>query len=264
MDEQPSADGHSYFPGDNRLEGILEWPEARGGSGGSPGPASTAPTGGVVIAHPHPLYGGSMVQPVVYRVAQACRQHGMATLRFNFRGVGRSEGSYSGTAEYRDVEAAALYLRGRLAGAAGGPGSGGRRGLEAGGEGAPVALAGYSFGSVMVAMAAAETQGVVGLALVAFVMDWEEMPPEAIERLSGFAGSVLAVCGERDELAPPGEVERLLSRLGLNYGLSVVQGADHFFAGKQRGVGERVAGFLEGVFARQGIPAVGRTSDLPG
>ena len=57
------------------------------GEGGSPA------SGGVVIAHPHPLYGGTMAQPVVYRVARACRERGLASLRFNFRGVGTERGA---------------------------------------------------------------------------------------------------------------------------------------------------------------------------
>ncbi len=71
------------FSGDDRLEGILEWPGPEG---------DARVTAGVVVAHPHPLYGGTMAQPVVYRIAQACRQQGFASLRFNFRGVGREWG----------------------------------------------------------------------------------------------------------------------------------------------------------------------------
>ncbi len=178
-----------------------------------------------------------MAQPVVYRVAQACRDRGMATLRFNFRGVGGSRGTYSGTEEYRDVEAAAAYLRGQLPGLAGEQVPGAKE--------LPMALAGYSFGSVMAAMAATGAVPVQALALVAFVVAWEEMPALALERLAGFRGPVLAVCGDRDDLAPPREVERVLAGLGLDFSLSVVEGADHFFENRQRQVGERVAAFLD-------------------
>jgi len=240
MTEPPAAGGHAFFSGDDRLEGILEWPEMSGEFGGPGGRASGPPAGGVVIAHPHSLYGGTMAQPVVYRVAQACREHGVATLRFNFRGVGGSAGTYSGVEEYRDVEAAAAYLRGQLAGWAGE--------LAPGVKELPMALAGYSFGSVMAAMAAAGAAPVRALALVAFVAAWEDMPTQAFERLAGFRGPVLAVCGDRDDLAPPQEVERALVKLGLDFHLSVVDGADHFFEGRQRDVGERVAAFLDAAF----------------
>ena len=103
--------------------GDLEWPRgrSRGGLGVDADPAQRCRSrygpvaGGVVVAHPHPLHGGTMAQPVVYRIARACREQRLATLRFNFRGVGGSAGTFSGTEEYRDVEAAAAFLRGRLA-----------------------------------------------------------------------------------------------------------------------------------------------------
>lgn len=240
MKGQSAAGDHLLFWGDDRLEGILERPDTTEGLGRSGGPASGAVVGGVVVAHPHPLYGGTMAQPVVYRVAQACREHRMATLRFNFRGVGRSRGTYSGSEEYRDVEAAAAYLRGQLVGSAEGPEPGGKEPL--------VALAGYSFGSVMAAMAAVGAVPVQALALVAFVVAWEEMPSNVTEGLAGFQGPVLAVCGDRDDLAPPQEVERVLAELKLDFSLSVVRGADHFFEGNQGEVGVRVAAFLGTAF----------------
>ncbi|MDZ7698565.1 MAG: alpha/beta hydrolase [Deltaproteobacteria bacterium] len=67
--------------------------------------------GAVVITHPHPLYGGEMHNGVVDAVVRACRQKGLATLRFNFRGVGQSQGHYDeGIGEQDDVRAAVSYL----------------------------------------------------------------------------------------------------------------------------------------------------------
>lgn len=211
------------FPADYPLEGLFEEPEE-----------GTA-WGGVVVAHPHPLHGATMDQPVVYRTAQSCRKRGLATLRFNFRAVGRSEGSYSGFDEYRDVEAAAAYLLERLD--TGDDGRGVARPVR------PLAIAGYSFGSIMAAMAAAATASVQALALIAFVVTWEDSAT-VFERLAAFPGPVLALCGENDEIAPPEDVERVLKELDLDFSLSVVPGADHFFGGSQREVGERVAVFL--------------------
>jgi uncharacterized protein len=239
-----------FFPGDDRLEGILEWPQEAAPAPAHPeadGPAAQRaedrsftgrrPAGGVVVAHPHPLYGGTMAQPVVYRVAQACRQRGLATLRFNFRGVGQSKGHYSGIEEYRDVEAAAAYLRGRLAEAGGG--------REAAGRPLPLALAGYSFGSVMAALAAASgTVPVQALALVALVLRWEEWEPALLHDLARFRNPVLAVCGELDDLAPPEVVEDALRKLELDFRMAVIPGAGHMFEHQQREVAERVAAFL--------------------
>jgi uncharacterized protein len=189
------------------------------------------------VAHPHPLHGATMAQPVVYRTAQACRARGMATLRFNFRGVGESGGTYSGFDEYRDVEAAARFLRGRLDALDGEP-----RTIP---RDRPLALAGYSFGSIMAAMAVAGQVPVRALALIAFVVSWEDMLPDVLQRLATFSGPVLAVCGEGDEIAPPETVERVLRELKLDFSLSIVEGADHFFGGLHREVGERVAAFLD-------------------
>src|SRR5660397_219476 len=92
--------------GEYALEGMLEFPAGD-------------VAGGVVISHPHPSYGRTMVNPVVHHMARGCQAQNLATLRFNFRGVGNSEGSYSHSREYRDVSAAARFLRGRLAEEAG-------------------------------------------------------------------------------------------------------------------------------------------------
>jgi alpha/beta superfamily hydrolase len=243
----PEPRGHVFFSGDDRLEGILEWPAAPDGAAGGPGGAAdraaagaTQPrlAGGVVVAHPHPLYGSTMAQPVVYRVAQACREQGFASLRFNFRGVERSRGHYSGTDEYRDVEAALSYLRGQL---------------DDGTARRPrLGLAGYSFGSVMAAVAAgAGAVQVDALALIALVVDWDELAPGALDTLARFRAPVLALCGELDDLALPAVVERTLRGLGVDFRLTVMQGTGHLFEHKQREVGERVAAFFAETLGRK-------------
>jgi alpha/beta superfamily hydrolase len=97
-----------------------------------------APERAVVLCHPHPLYGGSMLTPVIMMVEQAFQEAGYTTLAFNFRGVGGSEGTYgNGQAEVADVTGALTYLEEAL-------GVRSRR----------FAVAGYSFGSFVGAMAA--------------------------------------------------------------------------------------------------------------
>ena len=98
-----------------------------------------APDRVVALCHPHPLYGGSMLTPVIMTVGQAFQEAGYTTLAFNFRGVGGSEGAYGeGRAELADVTGALTHLEQILGGRA-------RR----------FAVAGYSFGSFVGAMAAA-------------------------------------------------------------------------------------------------------------
>jgi hypothetical protein len=195
------------------LEGVLEYPEDQ--------PA----VGGVVVAHPHPLYGGSMVQPVVHHVARSCRRQGLVTLRFNFRGVGGSEGSYSGFGEYRDVQAAFAHLDGLLGGLA-------------------ISLAGYSFGAAVSALAVIEGTPATRLALVAFPVNWDEMMPSFFAPLGTCDAPILAVCGELDDIARPAEVEALLRGTGAHPRMISVAGADHFFIGLADRVGDSVATFL--------------------
>jgi alpha/beta superfamily hydrolase len=108
----------------------------------------------------------------------------------------------------------------------------------------PLALAGYSFGSVMAARAVAEAGPVAALALIGFVTSWPELPPDTFDRLRAYRGPVLAVCAENDDLGYPEEVSRVLKGLGLEFTLSVVKGAGHFLEGRQREVGDIVADFL--------------------
>jgi alpha/beta superfamily hydrolase len=114
-----------FIAGDGtRLEGRL----ARG-----------APERAVVLCHPHPLHGGSMLTPVIMTVEQVFQEAGFTTLAFNFRGVGGSEGEYGkGEAEVADVSGALAYLA-----------------LTLGAPPRLQAVAGYSFGSYVAARAAA-------------------------------------------------------------------------------------------------------------
>lgn len=239
------AEERVFFQGDDRLEGMLGWPEkvaeAAGEASETGGGHPAGVLGGAAIAHPYPPHGATMAIPAVYRIAQSCRARGLVSLRFNFRGVEGSRGAFSGTEEHRDVEAAAAYLRGRLAALDG-------QGVP-GPDTPPVALAGYSFGSVMAARAAAGLGYVQALALIAFPLHWPEVPSDTLERLRAFRGPVFAVCAQNDHLNHPEEVERVLTDLALDVTLEVIEGADHFLQGRHREVGESVASFLSKALA---------------
>ena len=178
-------------------------------------PAS--PTAGVVICHPHPLYGGDMENPVVVRVQEVCSSLGLATLRFNFRGVGASGGTHGeGVGEQEDAIAALDTL------------------AKAIGSGA-LAIAGYSFGSRIAALVGNRDSRIAGMALIA--------PPLAMSDF-GFLEDrkipTLAVAGTRDQYCPPDEFARFTAaRPWIK--TAAIEGADHFFFGKLFPLGEAVA-----------------------
>ena len=179
------------------------------------------PRGGLVICHPHPLYGGDMDNPVVVRAAEVAREAGLATLRFNFRGVGASQGTHDqGQGEQEDVQAALALLARRLP------------------AGRPVALAGYSFGAWVVARVAATAPAPPGLVLLA--------PPLGMfgfDALEGYGEAVLMVAGTRDPYCSVDDLERLAKRLPRPT-VEVVEGADHFFFGKLYPLGEAIRGWI--------------------
>jgi uncharacterized protein len=164
---------------------------------------------GVVITHPHPLYGGSMHNNVVWTAARAFGDRGFSTLRFNFRGVGQSTGAYGdGLAEVEDVKRAAVYLASRVPG--------------------PCLVAGYSFGAAVAARALLAGLRVAGAVLIS--------PPIAfmdLDFLSDTPGISLIVAGDTDDLCPLADIERLCQNLKPPVDLKVVSGADHFFGGRE-------------------------------
>jgi hypothetical protein len=179
---------------------------------------------GVVVTHPHPLYGGDMVNPVVQAVADAYVQAGFSCLQFNFRGVGRSAGQFdNGRGEQDDVVAAVGYLAGR--------------GF------ADISLAGYSFGSWVNARITADMAPVAHQLMVsppvAFI-DFAE-----VKRIPTLR---FVVTGGRDDIAPPGVVEPLLPRWNPDAEMGIIPDADHFYGGCLDRLKERVSAFLESTF----------------
>jgi hypothetical protein len=176
--------------------------------------------GALVMCHPHPLYGGSMQNNVVDAVILAALRCGLATLRFNFRGVGQSHGSYAdGVGEADDIASALSFISRES-------GSGN------------LILAGYSFGAcVALSYCHSRDHGVRHLFLVA--------PPPALLG-AGVSFDIpetrKIVLGEKDTLASPSDVLAALSESGGKSLVEIIEGADHFFSGK--------AAFLKKVFER--------------
>lgn len=175
----------------------------------------------VILAHPHPLYGGSMDNIVIEEMAAACRARGLTTLRFNFRGAGKSSGAYDhGKGEQKDLIAAADYIRGQGAG--------------------KIDFAGYSFGAWVLAHAPLDDLPPGRVLMVA--------PPAAMMNFDGLRPCPrlkLVITGSEDEIAPPVRVEKLLSRLNPEADFRVIAGADHFFSRGMEELKGAVSQFLQ-------------------
>jgi alpha/beta superfamily hydrolase len=183
-------------------------------------------TGGVALCHPHPLYGGDMENPVVIRAAEVCQEAGLATLRFNFRGVGASTGTHDeGRAEQDDLRAALDHITGVLP------------------PGGTLAAVGYSFGAA-IAGRVAMRRPLAGVALIAPAL---AMPALAdLGDLAGVKGHVLIVAGTADTYCPLDALERL-GRAVPRATVRTVDGADHFFFGKLFPLGEIVGAWARAV-----------------
>jgi len=178
-------------------------------------PAS--PKAGVVICHPHPLYGGDMENPVVVRVQEVCADLGLATLRFNFRGVGGSGGVHDGGAGEQEDAAAALDALGKAMG------------------GGLLAIAGYSFGARIAALLGSRDKRIAGMALIA--------PPLTMYDFEGLEGTrvpTLAVAGTADPYCPPADFARFAASFSW-VTTAAIEGADHFFFGKLFPLGQAIA-----------------------
>ena len=194
------------------LEGFLHLPDGDG------------PFPGVVVCHPHPQMGGDMNNNVVMGACYSLFIAGIASLRFNFRGVGRSSGSYDeGRGEMDDVLAA-------IASAADQESIASDR----------VGLVGYSFGAGVAMKTAqrgdvAKALSLIGRARVDAEDDFSRIPSLPIQ----------FVIGDRDRLMPDEQFTDLQSRLTVPPEMHVIPGADHFFVGQERETSEHVTAFFQ-------------------
>jgi alpha/beta superfamily hydrolase len=181
-----------------RLEGRLAAPEKA--------------TLAAVLCHPHPQYGGSMDNNVIDALAAALERRGVATLRFNFRGVGRSQGSYDrGEGELSDAAAALDWLQGQNATAA------------------HCWIAGFSFGAwigMQLLMRRPEIDAFISVAPPANIYDFGFLAP--------CPSSGMIIQGAADKIVPLDAVQKLVTKLNHQKGIKIdhriIDKADHFFS----------------------------------
>lgn len=175
-----------------------------------------------LVCHPHPLFGGTMHNKVVYQAAKALHGRGFAVLRFNFRGAGLSEGAHDeGRREQDDVRAALDYLTSEF-------------------PSRPILLAGFSFGSwvgLRVGCADARVEKLVGLGIPVNNSD--------LTYLRSCTKPKLIVQGGNDQFGSRANVEALFATLPEPKQLVIVEGVDHFFAGKLNEVGAAIDAWLD-------------------
>lgn len=183
-------------------------------------PAGVGPFPAVAVCHPHPLYGGDMHNNVVTAICQGLSRRSIATLRFNFRGVGGSQGRYGGGKDEEDDARAALDFM------AANPRIDPRR----------TGLAGYSFGAGVAFRTARESDAAAALVLVSPVLQHDEWLS-----LASFPRPRLVVWGDRDEFASAAAGRMAPQLQGCHL---AVAGADHFWSGYEPQLEQSVTGFF--------------------
>lgn len=199
----------TFESGDLALEGLLHLP-------------AVTPCPGLVVAHPHPQYGGDMHNNVVHALCRAAGSVGAAALRFNFRGVGASEGSFDdGLGEQQDVAAALAYMRDLPE-------------VDA----SRVAVAGYSFGALVALRMADRRDDLRAVVLVS-------NPTPREPKIEAFLRSpALFVTGDRDEYCDSAMLTQYREQLGDDVTVVVHEGVDHFWWGSDDRLIDTVSGFL--------------------
>ncbi|NWF91317.1 MAG: dienelactone hydrolase family protein [Syntrophaceae bacterium] len=168
---------------------------------------------GVIFCHPHPQYGGNMHNLVISSAVEAACEEGFSTLRFNFRGVGRSSGEYAeGVGEREDVAAVIGYFSSRLK------------------DDRPLLIVlGYSFGAWAGLPLAVEDKRVFGTVAIAPPLEMYDF-----DFLKGCQKSKLFIAGDQDIFCPASRLEKWYQTLEEPKSMVIIPGADHFFFSHHR------------------------------
>jgi uncharacterized protein len=188
-------ESHTLTGPAGNLESLLEEPEDR------------EPAFAALVCHPHPLFGGTMHNKVVYRLARGLRRTGAVVLRFNFRGVGASHGEHGHLeGEIEDARAALAWLRGRY-------------------PDLPYALAGFSFGSRVVTRLGCELGDARFMLAAGFPTRWG-----APDYLHTCPVAKLFIQSTHDQYGPRAELETMFDAFAGPKQLQWIEATDHFFA----------------------------------
>jgi hypothetical protein len=183
-------------------------------------------TRAAVVCHPHPLFGGTLHNKVVFHTMKALNGFGFPVLRFNFRGTGLSEGEHDqGNGEVEDVRTALDWLDAEYH--------------------LPLIFAGFSFGAAVglrAACADARVRGVIGVGtpIGPVVSDSEVPRTYTFDFLQDCAKPKLFVSGARDQFGPRAKLEALVAAMPEPKKLVLIDGADHFFEGRLRELRETI------------------------
>jgi uncharacterized protein len=198
------------------------------------------PTHAAIVCHPHPLFGGTLHNKVVFHTMKALNSFGFPVLRFNFRGAGLSEGEHNqGVGEVEDVQTALDWLNAEYH--------------------LPLIFAGFSFGAAVGLRAAcpdARVQALIGLGVPAIPVaaDTEQARTYKFEFLRDCGKPKLFVSGGRDQFGPRAQLEALVATAAEPKTLVLIEGADHFFEGRLREMRETIEGWVrQTVVAEQSL-----------
>ena len=185
-------------------------------------PEGDIPIPGVVVCHPHPLMGGMMDNNVVFAICDSLCDASIATLRFNFRGVGRSQGMHDdGIGEQDDIAAALSFLSSQ-------------EGVDIN----RIGLCGYSFGAGVALYVAAKDSNVESLALLSPLL----AVPSPIQ---DYVKPKLLLWGDRDLAIPTTEFDTFTEKLPDPKIYEVFPGADHFWWGYESKMSAKVVDFFK-------------------
>ncbi len=204
-----------FHVGGDSVEGVMCGPVAM-----------RPPMPAVVVCHPHPVFGGSMDSPLVFRLCEKLAEHGIASMRFNFR---RTAGDPQSMAESAARDAAVAFdvirqwdfVNSRRC-----------------------AIAGYSFGAAAILRALPDLSAARGIALIA-------PPPASLReaRIGDVSTPLYFVVGDRDKIADPAELQSQIDTMTGPVRLDVLDGADHALTGHIDEAADRAARFLADALA---------------